>query len=110
VGATGRARGSTRLIARLPPGSVDEVAGRVWQIIAGLRASRTLHHLLPDLLPPIDRQYTVRFLTGSTTLATGDQRAFLAIFPTWSRSLNGPERPSIVRWGAAASWRPGLRR
>ncbi|CNF00674.1 Uncharacterised protein [Mycobacterium tuberculosis] len=78
-------------IARLPPGSVDEVAGRVWQVIAGLRAStpgtqivagsKTLHHVLPDLVPPIDRQYTVRFFTGGTTLPTDDQRAFSAIFP-----------------------------
>ncbi len=78
-------------IARLPPGSMDEVTGRVWQVIAGLRTSRSgtqivagskaLHHLLPDLVPPIDRQYTVRFFTGGTTLPTGDQRAFSAMFP-----------------------------
>lgn len=78
-------------LARLPPGSVDEVAGRVWRVMAGLRASRsgtqivagskTLHHVLPDLVPPIDRQYTVRFFTGGTALPAGDQRAFTRMFP-----------------------------
>ena len=78
-------------IARLPPGGADQLARRVWQVIAELRVStsgtqivagsKALHHVLPDLIPPIDRQYTLRFFTGNTTLATGDQRAFLAVFP-----------------------------
>ena len=78
-------------IARLPPGSTDQVAERIWRVIIRLRAStsgtqivagsKTLHHVLPDLIPPIDRQYTLRFFTGSTTLSAGDERAFLAIFP-----------------------------
>jgi len=29
--------------------------------------AKTLAHILPDLLPPIDRQYTVRFFTQDTT-------------------------------------------
>jgi hypothetical protein len=78
-------------IARLPPGSADQVAERIWQVIARLRAStsrtqivagsKTLHHVLPDLIPPIDRQYTLRFFTGHTALATGDEKAFFAVFP-----------------------------
>jgi hypothetical protein len=31
------------------------------QIVAG---SKFLHHVLPDLVPPIDRRYTFRFFTG----------------------------------------------
>lgn len=78
-------------IAGLAPGSADRVARQVWQAIATLRAStsstqivagsKTLHHILPDLIPPIDRQYTLRFFTGHTALPTGDQHAFLTIFP-----------------------------
>jgi hypothetical protein len=78
-------------ITRLAPGSVQAVSQKVWQVIAGIRAStsgtqlvagsKTLHHILPDLLPPIDRQYTFRFFTGQTAVRFGDQRAFLDWFP-----------------------------
>jgi len=47
------------------------VTERIWQVISGLRLgkqatkivvnSKALHHLLPMLIPPIDREYTVRF-------------------------------------------------
>jgi hypothetical protein len=78
-------------ITRLAPGSVPAVSKRAWQVIAGIRAStsatqigagsKTLHHVLPDLIPPIDRQYTFRFFTGQTEVRFGDQRAFLDWFP-----------------------------
>jgi len=29
--------------------------------------SKVIHHLLPDLVPPIDRQYTIRFFYGDLT-------------------------------------------
>jgi hypothetical protein len=40
-----------------------------------------LHHLLPDLIPPIDRQYTFRFFTGQKAVPAGDRQAFLEWFP-----------------------------
>jgi len=43
------------------------------QIVA---SSKFLHHLLPDLIPPIDRQYTFAFLTGQKTV-TSNRAAFL---------------------------------
>ena len=39
-----------------------------------------LHHLLPDLIPPIDRQYTFRFFTGQMMVAS-DRTAFLSWLP-----------------------------
>ena len=36
-----------------------------------------LHHLLPDLIPPIDRRYTFRFFTGQMMIAS-DRVAFLS--------------------------------
>jgi hypothetical protein len=39
-----------------------------------------LHHLLPDLIPPIDRQYTFRFFTGQMAVMS-DRAAFLSWFP-----------------------------
>ena len=48
-----------------------DVTGKLWGIIQGMELSQTqsqtvtgakaLHHLLPRLLPPIDRRYTQRF-------------------------------------------------
>jgi hypothetical protein len=70
---------------------VDDVEARIWAVLGSLRVntsatrivvgSKALHHVLPDLVPPIDRQYTFQFLTGQKAVTTGDERAFLARFP-----------------------------
>jgi len=61
-------------IDRLDPTSVPDVAKEAWEIVAHLRVgvgqtllvanSKALHHLLPGLIPPIDRNYTLRFFVG----------------------------------------------
>jgi hypothetical protein len=68
-----------------------ELAKRVWQVIAQLKVStsgtrivagsKALHHVLPDLVPPIDRQYTFRFFTDQKAVYGGEERAFLEWFP-----------------------------
>jgi hypothetical protein len=78
-------------ITCLDPADVPGAAHRIWQVIAAIQAStsetqivagsKTLHHVLPDLIPPIDRQYTFRFFTGQKQIPAGDQRAFLEWFP-----------------------------
>jgi hypothetical protein len=78
-------------ITGLEPGSLGEVSEQAWQVIAAIRAStsetqivagsKVLHHLLPDLIPPIDRQYTFRFFTGQKAVHAGDRQAFLEWFP-----------------------------
>ncbi|WP_435547194.1 hypothetical protein [Desulfobacterium sp. N47] len=30
--------------------------------------SKVMHHMLPNIIPPIDREYTLRFLRGNTTI------------------------------------------
>lgn len=42
--------------------------------------SKALHHLLPDLLPPIDRQHTLRFFYGNTNITRGEEEIFLELF------------------------------
>lgn len=81
----------TRRITAIGPDEAQVVAADVWSIIASLRVSRSktrivagskaLHHVLPDLVPPIDRQYTFRFFTGQKSVPNGDQHAFLEWFP-----------------------------
>jgi hypothetical protein len=39
-----------------------------------------LHHLLNNLIPPIDQHYTFRFLTGQKAVHSGDQCVFLGWF------------------------------
>lgn len=69
------------------------------QIVAG---SKMLHHLLPDLIPPIDRQYTFRFFTGQLTVAS-DRAAFLSWFPQLAdigsrcqQPIQTPQHPEVV--------------
>lgn len=74
-------------ITQVDPGSVTAVGHEAWRVIAALKVSRSetqivagskvLHHVLPDLIPPIDRQYTFRFFTGQKAVHAGDQQAFL---------------------------------
>jgi hypothetical protein len=70
----------------------DKVAGSIWQILQGLRVgigetllvanSKALHHLLPDLVPPIDRNYTLNFFVGRPYIRRGrDADYFMALFP-----------------------------
>lgn len=78
-------------IATLPPEHVPGVSWLLWQVIASIRASTshtqlvtgsiTLHHLLPDLIPPIDRRYAFRFFAGPDSLVEDEGRAFLDWYP-----------------------------
>ena len=78
-------------ITMLDQSEVNEVGLQLWSIIAALRSStsnsrlvsgsKTLHHVLPALMPPIDRQYTFRFFTGQTLLLKGEENPFLAWWP-----------------------------
>ena len=78
-------------ITELDPDSVPAVSERAWRVISVIRAStsetqivagsKVLHHVLPDLIPPIDRQYTFRFFTGQKAVRGGDRHAFLDWFP-----------------------------
>ncbi|HUX71510.1 MAG TPA: hypothetical protein VMV41_13420, partial [Cellulomonadaceae bacterium] len=57
-------------ITSLPAAEAEHVAATTWDVIERIKVSTSrtqivagskfLHHLLPDLLPPIDRQYTFR--------------------------------------------------
>ena len=72
------------------------------QIVAG---SKFLHHVLPDLVPPIDRQYTFNFFTGRK-MVPSDKAAFLDWFPRLAdigRRCREPIRDAIARRGFMAT-------
>jgi hypothetical protein len=78
-------------ITELDSNYVNKITDSIWEIIAKLKVgigetkivanSKALHHLLPSLVPPIDREYTLRFFYNHTTLNQGDEKAFKEIFP-----------------------------
>jgi hypothetical protein len=77
-------------ITKLSGQEADKAAATAWEVIAHIKVStsrtqivagsKMLHHLLPDLIPPIDRQYTFRFFTGQMMVAS-DRAAFLSWLP-----------------------------
>lgn len=81
-------------LTRLSEGAVDVVADSLWQILASLRISKAktklianskaLHHLLPQLMPPIDRQYTLRFFDYKN-ITGRDERTFREIYHQFHR-------------------------
>lgn len=80
------------------------ISEEIWRVIAALRVSRSetrivagtkaLHHVLPDLVPPMDRQYTFRFFTGQKTVTIGEERAFCEWFPQFC-AIGRARRPEI---------------
>ena len=73
------------------------VALKIWSVIENLQigvgetkivsGSKALHHILPDLIPPIDGQYTLRFFYNNrgTALSQGDEIAFKEMFPYYCK-------------------------
>ena len=52
------------------------------KIVSG---SKALHHVLPELVVPIDREYTLRFFYGHKTLTRGDVASFEDMFPRFHK-------------------------
>ena len=91
---------------------VDRVAKEVWAVLRDLRITRAkaflvanskaLHHALPGLLPPIDREYTLSFFFGNTTVDGREEEAFHAMFPSFweiARSKKAVIEDSLRRKG-----------
>lgn len=102
-------------ITTLAPDAARQAAQIAWQVIAAVKVSRSrtqivagskmLHHILPDLIPPIDRQYTFSFFTGQK-MVPSDHAAFLDWFPqfaTIGRRCQEPIRDTISRGGFMAT-------
>ena len=103
-------------ITQLSSADAAEAAEIAWEVIAETRVStsrtqivagsKTLHHLLPDLIPPIDRQYTFRFFTGQKAVPSGDRAAFVEWLPMFAEigtACRESIRSAIVRDGFMAT-------
>lgn len=102
-------------ITMLSAQDAGDVAAVAWDVIAHARVSTSrtqvvagskfVHHLLPDLIPPIDRQYTFSFFTGHKLVAS-DRAAFLDWFPKLAdigRRCRDPIDDAIRRGGFMAT-------
>jgi len=96
-------------IVDLPSDEIGHVSDQVWAIISKLRigqgetkivaGSKALHHVLPDLVPPIDREYTIRFFFHHKSLSQGDRAAFHEMFPYFCRIATESRRKIETRIG-----------
>ena len=83
-----------RLLA-LHQGQVNHAVSGVWRIMERLRLgasntklvvnSKAVHHLLPALVPPVDREYTLTFFFGHKNLSRGEEETFKEMFPLFHR-------------------------
>jgi len=55
-----------------------QVSATKSKIVAG---SKTLHHLLPNLVPPIDREHTAEFFLWGNQMQYRQREMFLDVFP-----------------------------
>lgn len=78
-------------ITMLTPEAAREVAATAWDVIAHIKVStsqtqivagsKMLHHVLPDLIPPIDGRYTCSFFTGNAVMPPRQAAAFAVWYP-----------------------------
>jgi len=78
-------------LTNLDANEIPEIARQVWYIIKSLQVgvgavkivagSKALHHVLPNLVPPIDREYTLQFFYRSKNIDLNGEKKFQEIFP-----------------------------
>lgn len=81
-------------LSQLSPPKIQDVTRQVWEVLSRLKVgisktkivanSKALHHLLPSMVPPIDRSYTLRFFFNNKMLNQGDKAAFAEVFPRFA--------------------------
>lgn len=80
-------------LPQVPKIDLPVLTQELWSIISGLKlgksdetkivlGSKAVHHLFPEILPPIDRRYTLQFFLDTEVFAPKrEQGAFGEIFP-----------------------------
>ena len=86
----------TLSLTGLAAAELPEITAQLWSILRRLKVSiakkrlvansKALHHVLPSLIPPIDRTYTYRFFYAATGLGTLEEKAaFSQIYERFHR-------------------------
>jgi len=95
-------------LTAIPIAEAANIADSLYHIISSIKVSRTttqlvagskaLHHLLPSLMPPIDREYTLKFFYGYNPLTYKTERVVLReIFPLFVK-IASEKRDVIYKW------------
>jgi hypothetical protein len=102
-------------LSELSDRQFEEVAPIVWVLLSSLVVgmqqakltvnSKALHHLLPDLVPPVDRQYVRRFFYNRTVLGRPEEKTFGEIYPFYHRIARevAPKFPALQGHGMHTS-------
>lgn len=99
------------------PALPDGTTGRIWALIRGLgvvdnqakivAGTKTLHHLLPDLVPPMDREWTGLFFAYQPQrFQSGQQALFGNMYATFreiATQVDLPSRVNGLRWRTSTS-------
>jgi hypothetical protein len=82
-------------LSQLAQAQLDTVASQAWKLVDALTISiaeakivantKALHHVLPDLIPPIDRTYTFNFFYSRAMLSISEEEAFHEMFSRFHR-------------------------
>lgn len=102
-------------ITAIPESEIGVVVDQVWSVLTGLRVSeataqivansKALHHLLPALVPPLDREYTYRFFYCRNMLSVDERTAFQEMF---TRVLHvGFAQGPLIRSLIDSTWNTG---
>ena len=101
-----------RILGAGPESETSQIARAVWRIVESLRVSvaearivansKALHHILPSLVPPIDREYSFRFFYGRNTLSIEEGLAFEEMFVELDRIARSCE--SEIRERIGRGW------
>ena len=86
---------------------LENAVNKLWNILSNLKVSSTetqltagskaLHHLLSDLMPPIDREHTLRFVYGYNPTYGSEEQRFKKTFPLfWKIGYN--EKSAVLQW------------
>lgn len=91
------------------------LARAIWQIVESLKVSvaearivansKALHHVLPSLVPPIDREYSFRFFYDRNTLSIDEGRAFEEMYVELDRIAR--TRAGEIRERIGRGWHTG---
>jgi len=87
--------------------TINDIINILWNIISSMNVSvaevkivacsKTLHHILPDLVPPIDRSYTYNFIYNRTMLSIDEKEAFKEICSVM-HEIGAKNKNYIMRW------------
>ena len=82
-------------LVELPTSMLGQVCRDLWSLLSKLTISiadaqivansKVLHHLLPRLLPPIDRTYTFNFFYNRNMLSVPEETAFAEMYTRFHR-------------------------